>query len=157
RDGHANSVNHQDVEIVVRKRPASEISMRHTMNSELLALIGIARRQRSCVRFTSNYARIPAKTRGLQRPASKTGQQLSQPYEICKPPPPGPNPGGASIPNPRIRNRASGEGYALRESVTRPLITGTPLIIEHDEPVAFGGTYRVVILTNPDARSRGRC
>lgn len=27
-----------------------------------------------------------------------------------------------------------------------PLIAGTPLVIEHDEPVAFGGTYRVVTL-----------
>jgi phosphatidylethanolamine/phosphatidyl-N-methylethanolamine N-methyltransferase len=31
-----------------------------------------------------------------------------------------------------------------------PLIAGTPLVIEHDEPVAFGGTYRVVTLMNPD-------
>jgi ubiquinone/menaquinone biosynthesis C-methylase UbiE len=31
-----------------------------------------------------------------------------------------------------------------------PLIAGTPLIIEHDEPVAFGGAYRVVTLLNPD-------
>ena len=31
-----------------------------------------------------------------------------------------------------------------------PLIAATPLIIEHDEPVAFGGTYRVVTLMNPD-------
>jgi hypothetical protein len=29
-----------------------------------------------------------------------------------------------------------------------PLIAGTPLAIEHDEPVAFGGTYRVVTLLN---------
>ena len=27
-----------------------------------------------------------------------------------------------------------------------PLIAGTPLVIEHDEPVAFRGTYRVVTL-----------
>lgn len=27
-----------------------------------------------------------------------------------------------------------------------PLVAGTPLAIEHDEPVAFGGTYRVVTL-----------
>jgi ubiquinone/menaquinone biosynthesis C-methylase UbiE len=27
-----------------------------------------------------------------------------------------------------------------------PLLAGTPLVIEHDEPVAFGGTYRVVTL-----------
>jgi phosphatidylethanolamine/phosphatidyl-N-methylethanolamine N-methyltransferase len=32
-----------------------------------------------------------------------------------------------------------------------PLIAGTPLVIEHDEPVAFGGTYRVVTLRKPDA------
>ena len=25
-----------------------------------------------------------------------------------------------------------------------PLIAGTPLVVEHDEPVAFGGAYRVV-------------
>jgi hypothetical protein len=35
-----------------------------------------------------------------------------------------------------------------------PLIAGTPLVIEHDEPVAFGGTYRVVTLLNPDGGSR---
>jgi ubiquinone/menaquinone biosynthesis C-methylase UbiE len=33
-----------------------------------------------------------------------------------------------------------------------PLIAGTPLVIEHDEPVAFGGTYRVVTLIRPDLR-----
>jgi phosphatidylethanolamine/phosphatidyl-N-methylethanolamine N-methyltransferase len=33
-----------------------------------------------------------------------------------------------------------------------PLIAGTTLVIEHDEPVVFGGTYRVVTLKNP-----GRC
>ena len=32
----------------------------------------------------------------------------------------------------------------------RPLLAGTPLVIEHDEPVAFGGAYRVVTLINPD-------
>jgi SAM-dependent methyltransferase len=32
-----------------------------------------------------------------------------------------------------------------------PLIAGTPLVIEHDEPVAFAGTYRVVTLMNPTA------
>src|SRR5687768_17114761 len=31
-----------------------------------------------------------------------------------------------------------------------PLIAGTPLAIELDEPVAFGDTYRVVTLMNPD-------
>jgi phosphatidylethanolamine/phosphatidyl-N-methylethanolamine N-methyltransferase len=31
-----------------------------------------------------------------------------------------------------------------------PLMTGSRLIIEHDEPVAFGGTYRVVTLMKPD-------
>ena len=30
-----------------------------------------------------------------------------------------------------------------------PLVAGTPLVIEHDEPVAFGGTYRVVTLMKP--------
>ena len=30
-----------------------------------------------------------------------------------------------------------------------PLLEGTRLVIEHDEPVAFGGTYRVVTLVNP--------
>ena len=30
-----------------------------------------------------------------------------------------------------------------------PLIAGTPLVIECDEPVALGGTYRVVTLMNP--------
>ena len=35
-----------------------------------------------------------------------------------------------------------------------PLIAGTPLVIEHDEPVAFGGTYRVVTLINRDRGSQ---
>jgi phosphatidylethanolamine/phosphatidyl-N-methylethanolamine N-methyltransferase len=30
-----------------------------------------------------------------------------------------------------------------------PLIAGTPLVIEHDEPVAFAGAYRVVTLRKP--------
>jgi ubiquinone/menaquinone biosynthesis C-methylase UbiE len=30
-----------------------------------------------------------------------------------------------------------------------PLVAGTPLVIEHDEPVAFGGAYRVATLMNP--------
>jgi hypothetical protein len=29
-----------------------------------------------------------------------------------------------------------------------PLIAGTPLVVEQDEPVGFGGTYRVVTLIN---------
>lgn len=29
-----------------------------------------------------------------------------------------------------------------------PLIAGTPLVVEHDEPVAFGGAYRAVTLVN---------
>ena len=38
-----------------------------------------------------------------------------------------------------------------------PLIAGTPLVIEHDEPVAFGGTYRVVTLMHAhrDSQSAG--
>ena len=35
-----------------------------------------------------------------------------------------------------------------------PLIAGTPLAIEHDQPVAFGGTYRVVTLIKNDGDSR---
>jgi phosphatidylethanolamine/phosphatidyl-N-methylethanolamine N-methyltransferase len=35
-----------------------------------------------------------------------------------------------------------------------PLIAGTTLVIEHDEPVAFGGTYRVVTLENPGRASQ---
>lgn len=31
-----------------------------------------------------------------------------------------------------------------------PLMAGTPLVIEHDEPVAFGGAYRVATLKRPD-------
>jgi ubiquinone/menaquinone biosynthesis C-methylase UbiE len=31
-----------------------------------------------------------------------------------------------------------------------PLMAGTRLVIENDEPVAFGGTYRVVTLMKPD-------
>jgi ubiquinone/menaquinone biosynthesis C-methylase UbiE len=34
-----------------------------------------------------------------------------------------------------------------------PLIAGTPLVVEHDEPVAFGGTYRVITLVKPDRGS----
>jgi phosphatidylethanolamine/phosphatidyl-N-methylethanolamine N-methyltransferase len=34
-----------------------------------------------------------------------------------------------------------------------PLIAGTPLVIEHDDPIAFGGTYRVVTLLKPDGGS----
>jgi len=30
-----------------------------------------------------------------------------------------------------------------------PLMTGTRLVVEHEEPVAFGGTYRVVTLVKP--------
>jgi ubiquinone/menaquinone biosynthesis C-methylase UbiE len=30
-----------------------------------------------------------------------------------------------------------------------PLIAGTPLVVEHDQPVALGGTYRVVTLVKP--------
>jgi ubiquinone/menaquinone biosynthesis C-methylase UbiE len=32
-----------------------------------------------------------------------------------------------------------------------PLVAGTPLAIEHDQPVAFGGTYRVVTLIKNDS------
>ena len=35
-----------------------------------------------------------------------------------------------------------------------PLIAGTPLVIEHDQPVAFGGTYRVVTQIKDDDGSR---
>jgi ubiquinone/menaquinone biosynthesis C-methylase UbiE len=35
-----------------------------------------------------------------------------------------------------------------------PLIAGTRLVIERDEPVAFGGTYRVVTLMNPSRGSQ---
>ena len=35
-----------------------------------------------------------------------------------------------------------------------PLIAGTPLVIEHDEAVAFAGTYRVVTLMNRDRGSK---
>ena len=31
-----------------------------------------------------------------------------------------------------------------------PLIAATPLVIEHDESVAFGGAYRIVTLLKPD-------
>ena len=29
------------------------------------------------------------------------------------------------------------------------LVAGTPLVVEHDEPVAFGGTYRIATLVKP--------
>jgi ubiquinone/menaquinone biosynthesis C-methylase UbiE len=32
-----------------------------------------------------------------------------------------------------------------------PLIAGTPLAVEHDEPAAFGGTYRIVTLVKNEA------
>ena len=35
-----------------------------------------------------------------------------------------------------------------------PLIAGTPLATEHDQPVAFGGTYRVVTLIKSDGGSQ---
>ena len=35
-----------------------------------------------------------------------------------------------------------------------PLMAGTPLAIEHDQPVAFGGTYRVVTLVKNDGGSQ---
>jgi phosphatidylethanolamine/phosphatidyl-N-methylethanolamine N-methyltransferase len=35
-----------------------------------------------------------------------------------------------------------------------PLIAGNPLVIEHDQPVAFGGTYRVVTRIKDDGGSR---
>ncbi len=35
-----------------------------------------------------------------------------------------------------------------------PLIAATPLAIEHDEPVAFGGTYRVVTLVKSGTLTR---
>jgi ubiquinone/menaquinone biosynthesis C-methylase UbiE len=42
-----------------------------------------------------------------------------------------------------------------------PLIAGTPLTIEHDQPVAFGGTYRVVTLItrarNADPKAAALC
>jgi phosphatidylethanolamine/phosphatidyl-N-methylethanolamine N-methyltransferase len=31
-----------------------------------------------------------------------------------------------------------------------PLLAGTPLVTEQDEPVAFGGSYRVVTVLNPE-------
>jgi ubiquinone/menaquinone biosynthesis C-methylase UbiE len=33
-----------------------------------------------------------------------------------------------------------------------PLVAGTPLVIEHDDPVAFGGTYRVATLVKTTRR-----
>ena len=30
-----------------------------------------------------------------------------------------------------------------------PLLAGTGLVVEHDDPVAFGGTYRVATLRKP--------
>jgi phosphatidylethanolamine/phosphatidyl-N-methylethanolamine N-methyltransferase len=35
-----------------------------------------------------------------------------------------------------------------------PLVARTPLVIDDDEPVAFGGTYRVVTLMKPDRGSQ---
>lgn len=36
-----------------------------------------------------------------------------------------------------------------------PLVVGTGLVVEHDEPVAFGGAYRIATLMKPD-EDRGR-
>jgi len=36
------------------------------------------------------------------------------------------------------------------------LMAGTRLVIEHDEPVAFGGTYRAVTLVKPAESGGGR-
>ena len=35
-----------------------------------------------------------------------------------------------------------------------PLVAGTPLVIEHDQPIALGGTYRLVTLIKNDSGSR---
>jgi phosphatidylethanolamine/phosphatidyl-N-methylethanolamine N-methyltransferase len=37
-----------------------------------------------------------------------------------------------------------------------PLIAGTSLLVEHDQPAAFGGTYRVVTLMKDDGGSRSK-
>jgi hypothetical protein len=61
--------------------------------------------------------------------------------------------------------RAAGFHTARRLSIDRllfsdlnrrlgPLIAGRGLVIEHDEPVAFGGTYRAVTLMKPDRDSQ---
>jgi phosphatidylethanolamine/phosphatidyl-N-methylethanolamine N-methyltransferase len=34
-----------------------------------------------------------------------------------------------------------------------PILAGLPIVIEHDEPVAFGGTYRTITLLRTDSRS----
>ena len=36
-----------------------------------------------------------------------------------------------------------------------PLVAGTPLVIEHDEPIAFGGAYRLVTLLKGTGRTTG--
>lgn len=35
-----------------------------------------------------------------------------------------------------------------------PMIAGTPLVVEHDEPVAFGGAYRLLTLMSPRAETQ---
>src|SRR5262245_27905767 len=54
------------------------------------------RDEKTSVQVQSMNAQTPSKTEENQRPESKTNQQLSQPYEICKTSTPGSNPDGAS-------------------------------------------------------------
>src|SRR3982074_3624487 len=71
------------------------------------------------VQLQSTNARTPPKTEEYQRPESKTIQQLAEPDEICKPPPPGSNPGGASNLRSPDRERATvGEPPFARKLVT---------------------------------------
>ena len=55
-----------------------------------------SRSHRISVQLQSTNAQTPTKTRGDQRPESKTNQQHREPCEICKTSIPGSNPGGAS-------------------------------------------------------------
>jgi phosphatidylethanolamine/phosphatidyl-N-methylethanolamine N-methyltransferase len=47
----------------------------------------------------------------------------------------------------RVLNAVSKPLFSDLNRRLGPLIAGTPLVVEHDEPVAFGGAYRVVTLT----------
>src|SRR6186997_17222 len=63
------------------------------------------RREKLRAKFRATNAPTRPKTREHQRPESKTNQQLSQLYEICKTSIPGSNPGGAST----LRSRLTPE------------------------------------------------
>jgi ubiquinone/menaquinone biosynthesis C-methylase UbiE len=49
----------------------------------------------------------------------------------------------------RLLNAVAKPAFSDLNRRLGPLLAGTPLVIEHDDPVAFGGSYRVATLLNP--------